>query len=92
MGKSLRFLVCQFCFFKLIWDAYSYHSKYVSHVYLGRLVTWVNVGGGCYKVVLEPSSTLGPDGKNVFFIHACRLYNCLLCMHCGGHCYSCVDM
>lgn len=53
-------------------------------------LTWLNVGGGCYKMVPEHSSTLGLDGLNVFVMHACRLYMCLMCMHGDGHYCNCV--
>ena len=43
-------------------------------------------------MVLEHGSTLGLDGQNLFAMHACRLYMCLLFMHGSGHCYSCVVM
>lgn len=70
----------------------SHHSNFSSHAYPSWPVTRVDVGGGCYRVVSEHGSTLGLDGKNVFFMHACRLYMCLLCMHGSGHCYTCVSM
>ena len=34
-------------------------------------LAWVNVGGGCYRVVSDHGSTLGLDGKNVFVMHLC---------------------
>ena len=43
-------------------------------------------------MVLEHETILGLDGWNIFVMHACRLYMCLLCMHGSGHCYSCVSM
>ena len=38
------------------------------------MVTWVDVGGGCYRVVLEHGSTLKLDGLNVLVIHACQFH------------------
>jgi len=55
-------------------------------------LAWVNVGGECYRVVSGHGSTLGLGGWNGFVMHARRMYMCLLCMHGGIHCYSCVDM
>ena len=43
-------------------------------------------------MISEHGSTLGLDGWNVFFMHECSLYLCLLCMHGSGHFYSCVSM
>jgi len=43
-------------------------------------------------VVPKHGSTLGLDGQNLFFMHACRLYMFLSCMHGSGHCCSCVVM
>ena len=57
------------------------------------LLAWVNVGEGCCRVVLDyGSSGLGVDGQNVFIMHACRIYVCLLCMHSGSHRYISVSM
>jgi len=35
------------------------------------MVSWVDVGGGCYKVVSEPGSTLRLDRQCVLVMHAC---------------------
>ncbi len=35
------------------------------------MVTWVDVGGGCYRLVSEHGSTLELDGLNVLVMHAC---------------------
>ena len=51
-------------------------------------------------MVSEHGSTLGLDGRNVFFMHTCQFHMCyvcwwimcLLCMHGGGHCCSYVAM
>jgi len=45
------------------------------------MVTWVDVGGGCYRVVSKHDSNLGLDGKCVSFMHACQLHVCLLYLH-----------
>jgi len=51
------------------------------------------MGGAGNRLVLEfPGSTLELDRKNVFFMHACQLFKCSLCMHFGSHCYTCVIM
>jgi len=55
-------------------------------------LAWVNVGGRCYKVVLEYGSPLGLDGRNMVVMHACRFCMCLMCIHGDGHCCSCVVM
>jgi len=47
------------------WRVESYHSNSLSHVYPNWLVTWVDVGGGCYKVVSDHGSPLGLDGQCV---------------------------
>ena len=47
------------------------------------MVTWVDVGGGCYRVVSKHGSTLGLDGQCVLVMHACQLHVCLL------HLYTC---
>jgi len=47
------------------------------------MVTWVDVGGGCYRVVSEHGSTLRLDGLNVLVMHACQLHVFLL------HLYTC---
>ena len=55
-------------------------------------LTWVNMGGGCYRVASEHGSTLGLDGQNLFVMYARSMYMCLLCMHGGSHSYSSVSM
>ena len=40
----------------------SYHSNFSSHVYLDWPVTWVDLGGGCYRVVSKHGSPLRLDG------------------------------
>ena len=43
----------RFHFFKVTKEVESYHSVLLSHVYLGWPVAWVDVGGGCYRLVSE---------------------------------------
>jgi len=58
-------------------------------------LAWVNVGGGCYRVILELGSPLGLDGRNVLDMHTCQLhmrslflwFMCLLCRH-GCSCFA----
>jgi len=45
------------------------------------MVTWVDVGGGCYRVVSEHGSTLRLDGQCVLVMHAYQLHMCLLHLH-----------
>lgn len=45
------------------------------------MVTWVDVGRGCYRVVSEHGSTLKLDGQCVLVMHACQLQVCLLHLH-----------
>ena len=60
---------------------------------LAYMSTWINVGGGCYRVVLEHGSPLGLDRKCVghefmsiaYMCSLCLWYMYLLCMHGGGH-------
>jgi len=49
-------------------------------------LAWVNVGGGCYRVVSEHGSTLGLDGWNLFVIHS-EVIMCILCHHNIIGCY-----
>jgi len=49
-------------------------------------LSWVNVRGRCYIVVLEHGSTIGLDGQNVVIMRACRVYMCFLCMHGDDNC------
>lgn len=65
MGKSLRLLACRFHFLKVISEVESYHSNASSHAYLIRVMTWVNVRGGCYRVVSEDGLTIGLNGRNL---------------------------
>ena len=45
------------------------------------MVTWVDVGGGCYRVVSDHGSDLRLDGWCVLVMHACQLHVCLLHLH-----------
>ena len=45
------------------------------------MVTWVDVAGGCYRVVSKHVSTLALDGLNVLVMHACQLHVCLVHLH-----------
>ena len=51
-------------------------------------LTWVNVGGGCYRVVSGHGSPFRLDGENITIMHACFLYMFLLSIHGDGHCCS----
>lgn len=63
-------------------------------------LTWVNVGGGCYRLVSEHGSPLLLDGLLMLVMHSCRLHmRCLylwsmslLHMHGVGHGCSDVTM
>ncbi len=70
-------MVCfhQFHFLNVTYEVESYHSGLSSHVYPGWLVTWVDVGGGCYRVVSEHGSPLKLDGLCV--VHAFMLVACV---------------
>ena len=71
-------MLCRFHFLKVTKEVESYHSGLSSDAYPGWLVAWVDVGGGCYRVVSEPGSTLGLNGLNV----------CWSCMHVSCMCVS----
>lgn len=52
------------------------------------LLKWVNVGGGIIGWYQSfPVQTLGLDGLNVIFMHACHLSMCLVFMNCYGYGY-----
>ena len=40
------------------------------------MVTWVDVGGGCYRVVLEHGSPLGLDGRCVLVMYSFQFHVC----------------
>ena len=43
-------------------------------------------------MVSKHGAPLGVDGQNMVVMHACKLYNCLMCMHGDCYCFSCVVM
>ena len=45
------------------------------------MVTWVDVGGGCYRVVSNHGSPLGQDGWCLLAMLVCQLHVCLLHLH-----------
>ena len=62
-------------------------------------LTWVNVGGGCYRVISEHGSPLGLDGRCVGheFMSGAYVFLCFwsiywLCMHGVGYGCSGVAM
>jgi len=70
-------MVClrRFHFLNMIYEVKSYHSGLPSHVYPGWMVAWVDVGGRCYRVVLEHGSPLRLNGLCVG--HACISVACV---------------
>jgi len=69
---------CRFHFLKVTYEVEFNHSSLSSHVYPIWLVTWVDVGVGCYRVVSEHGSPLELDGQCALVMHACKLHVCLL--------------
>jgi len=79
----LMFKVCMVCFhwfhlLNMTEEVKSYHSGLSSHFYPSWPVAWVDIGGGCYKVVSEHSSPLILDG--LCFGHACMSVSCVSLM------------
>lgn len=56
---------CWFHFLNVTSHIISYHSGRSLHVYPDYSVAWVDVGGGCYRVVSEHGSPLRLDGMCV---------------------------
>ena len=49
MWKVCMLCFCRFHFLTITQEVESNHNSLSLHVYLGWLVSWVDVGGGCYK-------------------------------------------
>lgn len=66
---------CWFHFLNMTSKVESYHSDLSSHVYHGWPISWVDVGGGHYRVVSEHGSPLRLDA--LYFDHACISVSCV---------------
>ena len=75
MWKVCLMCFCVFHFLKDTWDVESYHSSLSPHVYPDWAVYWVDMGGGCYRLVTDHGSPLGLDGMCVG--HACMSVACV---------------